>query len=229
MVLPVPGGPGHQDAVVASGRDLQRAFGLSLALHVGHIRITRRFTDRRGRPGLQQLGAGQMCADLQQTAGGVHLRIAYQRRFGRVGFREHERATAAMCAERHRERAANRAQFAGQRELAGKLILRQCIQWQLAGRTQDAERDRQVEAAALLGQVGGSEIHGDALCGKFESRCLQRSAHAVLRFLDLGLRQADDREARQTIGEMCLHRDRRGVHARDGAAVQDCNRHEVQR
>ena len=60
----------------------------------------------------------------------------------------------------------------------------------LAGGREDADRDRQIVAARLLGQIGGREIDGDLARRKFELRVLQRRAHAIARLLDLGVRAA---------------------------------------
>ena len=46
--------------------------------------------------------------------------------------------------------------------------------------------DRQVEAPAFLGQVGGREVDGNALDREFELAILQGRTHAVLAFLYFG-------------------------------------------
>ena len=53
-----------------------------------------------------------------------------------------------------------------------------------ADRRHQAERDRQVVVAALLGQVGGREIDGDAAGRQREARGDQRRAHPLARFRD---------------------------------------------
>ncbi len=72
-----------------------------------------------------------------------------------------ERARSPRAAQRHRQRAADRPQLAGQRQLAGEFVApeHRAASWP---RQQHAQRDRQVEAAALLGQVRRREVDGDA-------------------------------------------------------------------
>ena len=96
----------------------------------------------------------------------------------------------------------------------------------LAGGGEDAERDRQVEAARLLRQVGRREADRDALVVReLEAARLQRRADALARLLDLGVGEADEREARQAVGEMHLDRHRGRFEAAQGAAVDDGEGH----
>ena len=149
----------------------------------------------------------------------------HERGLGRVGRGQHESAPGALCADRHRQRAPHGAQLSAERELAREFETAQRVSRKLAGRGEYAERDRQIEAAGFLRQIRGREVDRDVARGKLEVRVLQRRAHAIARFLHFGFRQADDGEARKTIGEMHFHRDRRRVHAREGPAVEDCKRH----
>jgi hypothetical protein len=43
------------------------------------------------------------------------------------------------------------------------------------------------------------------LCGKAKPELLQRGAHPLARFLDLGVGQAHQREAGQAVGQVHLH------------------------
>src|ERR1700748_1938144 len=70
---------------------------------------------------------------------------------------------------------------------------RGAVRGQLSACDQDAERDRQVEMARCLGQVGRCEIDGDAARGKFEMRVLDRGAHARTALADLGVGGSDAR------------------------------------
>jgi len=64
----------------------------------------------------------------------------------------------------HREGAAHGAQFAAQGQLTRELPARQPRGVDLAAGREDAERDRQVEAARVLGQVGRREVDRTTLC-----------------------------------------------------------------
>ena len=97
---------------------------------------------------------------------------------------------------------------------------------ELAVGRQKAQRDRQVEAARLLGQVGRRQVDDDPLVvRKREAALLQRRAHPLARLLDLDVGQADEREARQPVGQVHLDRHGGGVQAIERAAVNDGKRH----
>ncbi len=112
-----------------------------------------------------------MRRDLQQRLRRIHGCVFHQCGFGGIRFRENEGAPAVNGAIGHRQRAAYRTQFAGQREFAGVFVFAEFVGRYLPGRGENAERDGQIETPALLGQIGRGEIDGDAACGKFETGC----------------------------------------------------------
>ncbi|MNC93805.1 hypothetical protein D3C83_105160 [compost metagenome] len=58
--------------------------------------------------------------------------------------------------------------------------------------SEDAECDGQIEASAVLGQVGGREVDGDPAQGKFEIVVQDGAANAFLALAHRGFRQTDD-------------------------------------
>lgn len=74
-------------------------------------------------------------------------------------------------------------------------------------------------------KVGRREIDGDALGRKCEAAVLDRGAHAVTRLLDLGFRQAYEREGGQAVGQMHLDGDFRRGETGEGAAAEDGEGH----
>ena len=60
---------------------------------------------------------------------------------------------------------------------------------------------------ALLGQVGGREVDGDALGRKRQPRSDQRRAHPLARFRDRLVGQADDGEGDHAGRDLHLHVD----------------------
>ena len=148
-----------------------------------------------------------------------------QRGFRGIRFRQYKGPAIAGHRQRHRQRTAHRAQFTGQGQFAGKLIITQTAIRYLSGSGDDAQRNRQIEAARLFGQVSRCQIDGDTPRRKIKLGILQCRTHAILGFFHLDFGQADDREAGQSIGEMGLHRNQWGIHARQGAAVQDGQGH----
>jgi hypothetical protein len=100
------------------------------------------------------------------------------------------------------QRAAYRAQIARQRKLAGELEGVERIGLQLPAGRQDAQRNRQVETAGLLGQIGGRQVDRDAPVGKFELAVEQCRAHALAALADFGIGQPDDIEGGQAVREV---------------------------
>src|SRR5204862_546870 len=66
------------------------------------------------------------------------------------------------------------------------------------------ERDRQVEAGALLPQLGRREIDGDAAVGELQLGRGYPAPHALARFLARTVGEPDDREARQAVANVRL-------------------------
>ncbi len=164
---------------------------------------------------------GEVRAHFEQAARRMHDRIADQRRLACARLRQHERAAGAARGERHRQRAADRAQLAGQRQFAGEFMRGERRLRELAGGRKHAERNRQVEAAGLLGQVGGRQVDRELARREVEVRVLQRGANAVARLLDLGFRQPDQVEPGQTVAGVALDGDQRRVETRETARQDD--------
>ncbi|MNT68640.1 hypothetical protein D3C72_2068900 [compost metagenome] len=95
----------------------------------------------------------------------------------------------------------------------------------LAAGGQDAQRDGQVEAAGLLGQVGRCQVDGDAAVGEFVAAVEDGGAHALAAFAHAGVGQADDGEDRQAVGQVRFHAHRRRGDAGQRAAAQDGKTH----
>ena len=183
--------------MVARRRHLQRALNHVLAFDVGEVGIFGRHAQRRRLVARQhrvgRLGR-KVGADLQQRLGRLDRSVGDQCRLVGVGQRQDEGEVAAVApgGERHRQRAACRAQLARQRQFAGELVLVQARGGDLFGGGEDTERDRQVEAARFFLQIGGGEVDGDALGGKFEAAVLDGGPHTVLGFFHLRIGQPDD-------------------------------------
>ena len=91
----------------------------------------------------------------------------------------------------------------------------------------EGDGEREIEGGALLGEVGRGEIDGDAPQRILVLGIEQRAAHAVLALPDRRLGQADDGEARQSVGEVHLHGHRGCVHTDLGARPDDGEAHGV--
>ena len=63
----------------------------------------------------------------------------------------------------HDQCASHGSKFARQGQLAGKLVLMQLAAIDLATGRQNAQRNGQIKAPRVFGQVGWRQVHGDAL------------------------------------------------------------------
>ena len=95
------------------------------------------------------------------------------------------------------------AQRSGETEFAEKLdLLERAARAHLAGGCEDADGDGEIETPAILRQISGREVDGDAPGGQLESRVDERCPDPLLAFFDLCRRQTHDVEAGQTGTEM---------------------------
>ena len=122
------------------------------------------------------------------------------------------------------DRAGDGAHAAVERELADARVLEQPLRRELVVAGEHRERDRQVEAGALLPQRGRSEVDGDAaLARPGEQRVDDAAVDPVLRLLAGAVGEADDREGRQVgADEVRLHLDTARLEADDGGGEGAC-------
>jgi len=150
-----------------------------------------------------------------------------QRRFVAVGRGQQQRALVrfARDGERHRKCAANRADRAGERQLADEFEFVERIRRDLLARRKDADGDRQVEAARGLRQVGRREVDGETPVREVEAGVQQRCAHAIAALAHFGFGKTDDVEGRQSDADVDFDADRGRIEADEGATVDDGERH----
>jgi hypothetical protein len=231
----------HQQAVLAGRGDLQHAPGAGMALDVGQVGAVRggdgagvRLQARPAVAGRLQgrIALGRRRAELpdhvEQVARAVDLGPGHQRGLAGAVGRQHQARGDALREQRqgHGQGAAHRPQFARERELAREFVGLEPRRLDLPARGQDAQRDGQVEAARILGQVGRREVDGDALVvGELQPRVLDGRAHALARLLDFHVGQPDEREAGQSVGQVDLDRDRGRLQAEQGAALHQRQTH----
>ena len=167
-----------------------------------------------------------MPADIEQTAGTQNRRILRQRGFAGAFRGQDESATRIARGQHHGQRTANRPQLPRERKLAGKFVIAQLGIGNLPRGGENAERDRQIEPPRFLGQIGGRQIDGDAPGRKFKTGILQGGAYAVARLPDLDIGQTDQRDARQTTGQMHFGGDSRRIETVEAATMNDGEGHE---
>ena len=127
--------------------------------------------------------------------------------------------------QRHRERAANGAQVAGQREFAREFVGGERGARNLSAGRQDAQRDRQIVAPRFLRQIGRRQVDRDLARRYFEAGILQCSTHAIARLAHFGVRKSHEMDPGQAPADVHLHRHARGGDAGERAAVQNGDGH----
>ena len=105
---------------------------------------------------------------------------------------------------RDREHAAHAAHAPVERELAARRVLLEPSRRNLARRSEQRERDREVEAGALLAKLGRREIDGDPPRREVQFRCGDPRPDTLTGFLASTVGQPDDREARQAVANVRL-------------------------
>jgi len=125
-----------------------------------------------------------------------------------------------MQSQAHGQCATDRPQLPGERQLAGEFMAAQPAGVHLAAGGQDADRDRQVETAGVLGQVGRRQVDGDFLVVReFQAGVEDGRAHALPGFLDLDVCEPHQGEAGQTVGQMHLDSNCRRLQPQQGPAL----------
>ena len=209
----------------ACGGHLDGALGVFLAADVGQVDRLRYFGRRRGGRGLGRLVAADGLAvaqpsdEVAQRLGGEHADALDEGSLRRVDARDDGAAVARVArGADHRQHAVGVAQQPLQREFAQQHRAAQ-VRFDLAAAGEDADCDGQVVGGALLAEVGGGEVHGDALHGELAAGVADGGADALARFLHGGVGQADDGEGGQAGGDVDLHVDDGAVEADDCAGV----------
>ena len=194
----------HQQVVASGRRHLQRPLRGLLALDVGQVGIGRAVVGQRRFGRAHHLAALEVVDQGQQAGSRQHLGAARPGRLAAVGLRADGAATGGRGADRRRQHPGNRQQRAVEAELPehGEGVHR--VAGHRPHADQQAERDGQVEVAALLQQIGRRQVDGDALGRQRQAQGAQRRAHPLARFGHRLVGQADHGECRQPRGDMHL-------------------------
>ena len=153
----------EEEVVAAGGGDLQRAAGNALAAHVGEVGDPGWWGGRRG-AGPSEVGpAGQPLPDLAEGGRPDDAEVRDKGGLGQVGLGDdQEPGGRPPGGQGGRQHAADGADVAGQAKLADGPQAVQPGRRDRAGRGEQPDRDRQVEAGAVLGQVGRGQGDGHA-------------------------------------------------------------------
>ena len=167
----------------------------------------------------------QVPVHVEEAACGKDAHLAHQARRDLVARGQNQGAARLARLQCTGQRAAARAQRSGERELADHFVRVEAACVDLARCREDSHRDRQVELTAMLGQLRGGEVDGDALSRKREVERHERAADAVLGLLYRGLREPDDGEGGQPAAQVHLHRHQRGFDAGSSPTEHHGKRH----
>src|SRR5690606_10741170 len=199
------GGAGEQQVVPPGGGHLQGAAGLVLADHVRHVEVMlHRAVRHPARLDVEGRRPPQVGAHLQQVAGGEDGGVVGEGRLVPVAVGDHQLAAGATAGDGGGQQAVHRPQFAVEGELGDELVVAEVLRRQLSRGGENAEGDGQVVAAALLGNIGGGEVDGDAPGREVEVGVEQGAAHPLPALLHRRLRHAYDAQARQAVGQVDL-------------------------
>jgi hypothetical protein len=157
------GRAGEEQVVGAGGGDLQGPAGLVLAADLGQV------LDRRDRCGGRRAGtvqvalADQPLADLPERGGAGDPQVGDEGGLDQVGLGDDQEPGARPAGgQGGRQDAVDRADVATEAELADGPQALEGGRRHRPGRGQQPDRDGQVEARAVLGQVGRGQGDGDA-------------------------------------------------------------------
>ena len=188
-------------------RNLQRAFGPFLPLHIAQIAATNlgHHLARLGRA--QHRLIGVMAQNLVQRRRTQHLRRPDPSRLGPAGLGAQQHLILLRRAHRRRQRANHRNKPPIQRQFpqcdgALHLILRDDLQ-----RGHERQRNRQVEMAALFRQVSGRQVHRNPLGWQRNRQRVHRRTHPLFRLAHRLVGQSHKVKRRHPRRQRALHFD----------------------
>ena len=206
----------HQQVVAAGCGELEGALGGFLPLDVAQVGIVRGRRQRR-RPGRRlKLRALEVIDERQQVGRRHDFAAAGPGGLGTVGRRADQAALAGVGADGGRQHARDRYQRAVEAELAERDVGREIVRRQHLHGHQQAERDGEIEVAALLLHVRRREVHGDPPHRHGQPEPGERAAHPLPAFRHRLVGETHHRERRHARADVNLHVDRQRLDALEG-------------
>lgn len=211
--------------MAAAGRDDEGTLGEFLAANVGEIHVVgvklgEQLVDARD----DRLGrklAGQDADRVGERADAVDGDRLDHGGLAGVARRQHQLRDAGLRRRhRHRQGALDRPNAAVEGQLAHRGEVFQLIGQQLSRCYQQRQRDRQVETAGVLAEIGRSEVDDGAAGMTGVTEIGQSTLDAMHALLDRHLWQADEDRFGQTRCGIDLGFDRNGVDAHEREGVQ---------
>jgi hypothetical protein len=184
--------------MTAGRRDLERALGLLLSLHIAEVDLVLAVRVEHGgdiRDRRRQLALA--LEEFQRLAQGVHWQdrddVANHRRLHRVLARQHQAIIPRGARmQRGRQRALDASHAAVEREFADHQEASQPLAaGETAGGAEQRERDWQIEGGPILAHIGRREIDHDGAIGEGEARIGDGRLDPILGFLHRARRETD--------------------------------------
>jgi hypothetical protein len=207
--------------VAAGGGQLQGPAGLGLPPDLGEVdrRATRHGLRRRGR-GLSPPRPSQEPDNLSERRGSDHLEAFDEGGLGRVAPRDHDALhPGPRSGGGHRQHPGGGHQLALQGQLPGQRVALQALPPDLAGCREDRHGDGEVEAGAVLPQVGGAHVHRDPAKRPFETAVLHCRTHTLASILDRCPRQPRQVDRRKAPSHVGFHGNREALDTHDSDGV----------
>jgi hypothetical protein len=206
--------------------DLQGALGGFLALDLGEIGsgAHRLHLARYGRG--QETGTLEMVQQTDQIRRRQHLDVARPGRLRPLRRGADEPEIVGPCMERGQQHAGRRRDAAVKGQFANHTVARQRLGIDDAHRTEQRQRDRQVEMRPFLGKIGGGKIDRDPLGRERQADGGDGIAHPLPAFRHRLVGQADDDEIGQARDQLALNLDAARLKAKisDGCDGRDHER-----
>ena len=161
--LPCARRSAHQQIVPARGRDLERALGDFLSLHLLEVRPTDRqlcFTRHRRREHRCPL---EMREQREQVGRGDDFDVPGPGSFGPLSNRADQPLVVRRSMQRREQHARRRRDPPIELELADDDIVGKRLRIRSTDRGEQGKRDRQIEMRTLLGQIRRRKVHRDPL------------------------------------------------------------------
>jgi hypothetical protein len=173
------------EVVRAGGGDLEREPAPVLADHVGEVEVvTLLETVHCGRIGEGDAGPREL-DDLTELLGAVDLDAGDEAGLGDVvGRHDDAPDTGPGRRQHHRQHAADRADLPVEAEFPDERGAADGAQVEPPGGTQHHDRDGEVEARAVLGQIGREQVDGDSAVGPLLVGVDDRGADPVARLVE---------------------------------------------
>ncbi len=191
--------------MAAGGGDLQRPLGGLLALDVGQVRQVFGAVGNAGFRPRHDLGAAEMVGHGDQAAWRQDGHLgARPGRFRSAGGRADQAVAGGVGGHGGGQDPGNGGDGAVERQFAERGETVELVAGDGADRRHQRQCDRQIVMAALLGQVGRSQIDDDALGRQGQAGGVEGGADALAAFGHRLVGQADDDEIGQARGDLDL-------------------------